>query len=1607
MAQRVSASGGWICSLFGSWKTARRNVADPKRLFWTPQSGNLVKANKAYWPITWWRLTPSGSGRQALYTAAGHVTHGKANSDKTLFVYDEPRGWMPAVFANGEVHVFHTLETFHRFAARHRRTVKPLLLPSTKPLADQVIDRRLAVSGAIPNCMVFRGGTDLGHGVFSVVDSAWNTVVTKSYYYRKDDCYRKLDLKESSHEDGPIASSDLALYGHIGYEFEHEPYLLHLVFSKREGLLPSIMNDQGMLDGMRTVAGASNTSASPLLLELARRFGSEGTYTYAGQLPGKDGSLYHDLLGEPSELKMFLAGKYWPFEWKNASEGVVHVSFSDGSPYDVRLCLNDRNWTPEWGGRPTPPWLTECLKIMMSQGRMGVRLVGEAEKQWARRPLMDAPEVLRIVSVCLSRLEKENRAGGSDESWISVMILSTQLLAFFGREVKTGLTNLEFSPQVLVQLSRILAGEDVTERIDTAAMDDAADPTNSVTALEEIDGELNDIEAQQGNLSKSITTTKDVLKKAIHILTGKPSQIFSDVSFGDKLILASEVLWDYLLKSNDQTHNLIWAKNYLSWLTKTHKELETKKNALEDRRKQLGSEDDYKRTWQAYRAGLERGKSLEKKYSFPIDWESQRDDVNQRTLWAQYSGALAEVALRSQSRKPRGENNESADAEADSASYFLWKRYSEISRFQQLIGAVGQKIKDKKIRPKGRYTDITDCVQFASDIIYEEDSNEIEFCHTDLALLAVLIYTISTTSKSLDNIREQDHEGLRTAFLEQSQMLHPYAVLPSKPQPYVSLAEVKPSSLMGSGNERYENYKKQFDSYREAGLSYDAGVLVRSGLENVQLRYENMYDIQTIVNLDIDWVGAKSRAHFIKLRDNSCLFYFISKSVTTEGLPERWSTTIEKSVTEWKTGMEWLPAMPMSANDVRDYGEALKAMQSYLGEALSNLTAYGKEQSVYFGEVKYKVDDKAESGGPEYQFTTTQEKIRVPEGTVLGTELVPYLLRETERDLDVMTDLLYTSMLELSQTDKWIGFFVLFYSEVRKASLDKSYRVDPFAILVDVTSLLLTVIPSARATAKIVKGIRPMSMWTLGIRTGLHGRQLINHVAAQIPKKAMLKVGREVVSMLYELFFPFSVPFNPLTLNFRGLISKNRLLIMPRSPFEIFSDIHLVKGFLENAILPAKIAALGKAPAKPKGRVQRVGPDIYRSEITVTVNENPYAIYYIKVKEDYYEIEWDPNFFQASLSNHSAPFAPWLRRRFADWVETTSPRGGGGSVSPMWAGPGVDRTSDQAKSRVQELRRAKSDALTLLRSARNVATSDASDIQVKVQKVFQMFWQDAGEAAIHSFASNVANIIGYLAQVSVSNDVAYLNNQEGAWLSAMPGSAFDLAQTRDVAASINGNDVDADHNQQAGAITGPGFVSENRITEPTRFIARSEIIPMAIRDDNFDVSAYQYDVTAYLVRANELCRNVIREGFVATTSNRRSLRKWDALLASEPLRLATLSDADRQLFIDQLSQTYGIFLFEGQPRSARPSAAFVEAGSRGWNATGDEVGVDISSLLRTDRTLSPGESATAARAADPDLFCYLVIVLSDIKADPARFADFTTRFSQAGVNDPLLWKWFQ
>ncbi|MDR5883311.1 hypothetical protein [Caballeronia sp. LZ032] len=380
-----------------------------------------------------------------------------------------------------------------------------------------------------------------------------------------------------------------------------------------------------------------------------------------------------------------------------------------------------------------------------------------------------------------------------------------------------------------------------------------------------------------------------------------------------------------------------------------------------------------------------------------------------------------------------------------------------------------------------------------------------------------------------------------------------------------------------------------------------------------------------LVNLDIDWVGAKSRAHFIKLRDNSCLFYFISKSVTTEGLPERWSTRIEKSVTEWKTGMEWMPAMPMSANDVRDYGEALKAMQSYLGEALSNLTAHGKGQSVYFGEVKYKVDDKAE----------------------------------------------------------------------------------------------------------------------------------------------------------------------------------------------------------------------------------------------------------------------------------------------------------------------------------------------------------------------------------------------YLAQVSVSNDVAYLNNQEGAWLSAMPGSAFDLAQTRDVAASINGNDVDADHNQQAGAITGPGFVSENRITEPTRFIARSEIIPMAIRDDNFDVSAYQYDVTAYLVRANELCRNVIREGFVATTSNRRSLRKWDALLASEPLRLATLSDADRQLFIDQLSQTYGIFLFEGQPRSARPSAAFVEAGSRGWNATGDEVGVDISSLLRTDRTLSPGESATAARAADPDLFSYLVIVLSDIKADPARFADFTTRFSQAGVNDPLLWKWFQ
>lgn len=323
-----------------------------------------------------------------------------------------------------------------------------------------------------------------------------------------------------------------------------------------------------------------------------------------------------------------------------------------------------------------------------------------------------------------------------------------------------------------------------------------------------------------------------------------------------------------------------------------------------------------------------------------------------------------------------------------------------------------------------------------------------------------------------------------------------------------------------------------------------------------------------------------------------------------------------------------------------------------------------------------------------------------------------------------------------------------------------------------------------------------------------------------------------------------------------------------------------------------------------------------------------------------------------------------------------------------------------------ELRRAKSDALAILRHARAVATSDAQDIQTKVKQAFQIFWNDASPATIHSFATNLSNVIDFLSGISVSSDVVFLGDKTGSRLSAMPGSAFDIAQTYDVTAAISGEDVDAEHKQRADAITGPGFINEAADSALLQYATRTEVIPLAMRDDNFELWNYDFYVTAYLVRQNEFCQSVIREGFVATTKNKRVARQWTALMAAKP-DLSKLSAEDKQVFLDQLSLTYNLFLFEGQPVEARPLAAFVNARSQGWDKTGEEVGVDISSLLRTQRTPSKEESATAARAADPDLFSFLVIVLSDLKADPPRFEDFTTRAANAKPGEQVMWKWFK
>lgn len=1588
-------------------KLFRRNVEDPKRVFYTPRAGYMVKVDEKYWRLKWWKIPDVGADLKGNYTAAGYVTYRTEPDSRALFVYDKRRGWMPAVFANGEVIIFDSLDTFLKFNACYSSKIEPLLVPSRKSLVDQVIERRFSKTDAVAWHIVGPSPKILGHQVYWVTESRGYFDVTKKYYYFKNEKYWPLDLEEANHDGGAFASRDLTHHGHFEYNYEGQKRLLYVVFSKTEGLLPSVLNNEKALDGMRNPSAASNTSASVVLSELAHTFSSGRSYGAEGQQQGQDGSLYYDLLDGRSDLLMFLGGRYWPFQWRTHSEGVLGASFRDGSHYDVILRLDDEHWALKWEGESAPSWFAECLRIVMAHGDVGVRVIREAEERWVDPVLRDPTETMELFSACLSRLEAEYRSSGKSEKWRSVMILIAQLFAFFAREVRSGELLLEFSPEVLGQLSRMVMQDDFAESIEDSIMDDASESTNSINAIEDIDAELERINDQKSMILTAIEGTTAIKNNAdkvfytdtLYVLGGKPSVRKIPAFF--KLVL------DWLLKWNDLTHDWYWAEEYLAWLKEQQARLDDKKKLLRDRRDKLGSPTLYKRIFDAYQAGIVKGKNFEEKYAFPIDWATDDYAINQRMLWAQYSGALAELALDAQRGGKAGVPKDTASAETESARYYLWLRFSEASRFQELISAVGSRIESKRIIPKGRYTDLTDCIHAAAEIVYEEDPNRIELVTTDLAFLAMSIYAISTTSQSVRTMRGNGYEDLRATFLERSRSLHPFAFLPDKPAPYLSMAEIRPSSQFGSGDERYEGYLKQFDEYRATSLSYDAGVMVKTGLENVQLRFERMYDITAIVNLDIYHVGATARVHFIQLSDDSCLFYMFVKDPTVTELSSKAKDKAVKEVKNWYTGMEWLPETPGSSDVVKDYSAALTAFLPYILDALSDLTIVPGGPNIYFGTVRTIVVNVAPKVRMDLRLFTTTAKISPPADAFISSELVPYLLKENEKDLNAVVDQLYSSMLELSPRDKWIGFFVVFYSEIRKSDLDQNYKIDPFSILVDATTVMFAGVPWLRSSAKIVKDLHLVKKWKLGVHTGLRGRKLIAHTASQIPLKSIGKLGLEFLTLIYELFFPFTFPLNPFTLDFRGLIFKHKWPIARRPVLEWFSDTRSLKGFLQNAVLPPSIVTLEKMPVKPREGLQRVGPFLYRSELTYGGNEQARAVYYIKVGEFYYAINWDTNLDLATQDNSSAPLASYFRRRFADWVQSTSPGTGVGAVSPTWTGAGLNRTSPEARIMVTDLRVAKRDALDVLRGARRVATSESEDIQAKVKRVFEIFWGDASQTTIRSFANNLSNIIEFLSEISVSVDVAFLGDSKGSRLSAMPGSAFDIAQTYDSAAGINRRDVNAEHNQRADAITGPGFIKEPEDSGTFQYATRNDVIPLAMRPDNFFSSNYTFDVTARLVRMNEFCRSVIREGFIATTRNMRVVQKWGELMTAAKDSLPKLFTEERQLFFDQLSLTYNLFVFEGQPLEARPLAAFVNAGARGWDITGDEVGVDISSLLQAQRTPARGESATAARAADPDLFSFLVIVLNDINADPPRFEDFTTRVAQSKPGEQLLWKWYK
>lgn len=1621
----------------------RKSGALPQRLFQSREGSGekyfIWVRESTYLPIVWWRVDGhKPKPKMRKIQAAGIVRYWQDDGESEhsmLLVYDNTRDWTPAYFLGGEVNIFGSSVSFRRMSSRYDATVRPDALPAKHGMVDRIARFKFAAEQAHK--------PSSATGMTATAQTDVYSDATGAFYYKCESGYWQLDWNEVSRPPSVFAAPDVTHHGYIRYQQSGAEARLHVLYSDKLGLVPSMLDCDGKVTSMTEETGTAHWAPTESLMKLVRSFEKAGALNYAERADGQPGRLYYDYLESSEKLYMYLDHSFWAFEWIGVGRGLLHAAWADGTPCDVVIAVYHDTWSLGWDAESAPRWFEAYMKLVLTKGELGLLLSQTTESSLAHHPLDNAKAIVKRMASALSVCEKQYRQEKKNEEWISVIVLSAQLIAFFSaRSSADGILDLGLSDEIYKILGRIYPSRLIEDQIDVSIINEIMEgdtvPENS---LERIKKELNLVDVEMAYLTAETAKTQALQKQAKDMLDHRQGSVSPDYEskspaekFVEDIGVGFQRLLDAFSRTADAMHIVEWAGRYVTWLTKRHKELDDRRNALTERRELIRMPERYVETFKAYVAGLETGKKYEEKYRVVLSniRAARESKMESALLHAIYAGALAELATRRGSLP----GFSMSGGELAAAQYYLLNQLRAQSRLYLLIDKLGNKLKKTQYTVTRTYCDILRCLESAIAIERATDNADLDFVNADTAILAAIIFQINTNGKSITEVEQLSYAQLLREFKEKARLFHPYAVFPKKPENYKFMFELLPSSLMGEDNSRYTKNDEQFENYKKTSLPYDCGTVIRNALESAQIDFDNFYNIREIIGLDFPELSV--RIHYIKLADNSWLYFAFVRGSTSEKVEalqtEDNAATILRGLS---TKMIWIKGDPgacgketenskkvENSEDVENSKDTscdqiLTFLSHFFNLAAKRTKTSESDPKCFFGKVTTYLGIGKDK---EHQWLWNLEadndaasRNKVPE-----TELLRYLFNETRRDMNELIDQFKTSMFELHLTDKVIGFFVPFYSEIRKQQLDENYSIDPMSIMLDSVSLALTVIPSAHSMSLTVKAIASKPLWQFGKNSGWRGRFVVSHAVSQSGKKALWSLGKEFFNLTYHIFNPLSFPFNPLTLDFARLTKKGLVPVATRSLADIFSDVHLVKGFLDKMFLPINLNTM--QPSSPLNHLplDQVGPGLF-CQTTSTSLQPKTRTFYIKSGNAVQRVVLNQEYNYFALQQSNDGLLQALRRRYSDWVGDTVPVPVGSVVEPDRVGTELWNKPERVQRLLRNLRAAESEATMVLKLALRVMKKES--YAEKTKQSFDLAWGESTESALKSFELNAQNMLDYLESVSLITDIAYLGESQGNLLSAMPGSAFDIRRVSDIQSTVWREDIEEGYSQYAETITGPGFLLEGNTWKEGKYMARQTIIPLVMRDDDFDPMEYERFGTAYLVRLNHITRCLIREAFVATTSSKRVERTWETLMKTFRAQLEREKLADKRTFFSRLSRTYGIFLHEDKPVFAKTTKTFMDKLADSLNPSGHEIGIDVSPLLEpVHRPASaslegfmppvsaPSSEAVRDAVANPDNFSLLVYLLSDIHADPDRFSAFTYSFKvwkSLPQTRKLYWRWFE